>query len=342
MDTLLNEYNTLRSQIIRNSLLQINIVDRSTLPPQQKINIKTNITNRQNIQINNAIANYRLNMLKQPLPQNNLIVNQTSNPRALFIGCNYPNTVYKLNGCLNDVVDMYNAFRQYYKPQEINILADAEFNPMALPTEMQRRKRLPTRKNIIDNITLLLKSARNNDTLLLTYSGHGVQRRDINGDEVDRQDECLVPCDAIGVGGQQNYISDDELNTLIKLNLKQDTTLIVLMDACHSGTMLDLKCNYSNINMSAQQTANDKVGQVIMISGCMDNQKSADAFIENRARGAMSWAFLETIKSRDKLTWKDLITNMQTLLRPNYPNQIPQLSSNKYIDINTEIIKLNP
>jgi hypothetical protein len=52
-----------------------------------------------------------------------------------------------------------------------------------------------------------------NDLLFFSYSGHGSQVVDKNGDETDSRDEVILPLDF-------NVITDDELNTIIQTYLK--------------------------------------------------------------------------------------------------------------------------
>jgi hypothetical protein len=59
----------------------------------------------------------------------------------------------------------------------------------------------------------------------------------------------------------------------------------------------------------------------------MDKQTSADAFINNKFQGAMTWSFLKSINSNKNIKWFDLVQNMRNLLKSNGYNQIPQLSS---------------
>jgi len=92
---------------------------------------------------------------------------------------------------------------------------------------------------------------------------------------------------------------------------------------------------------------------VFMLSGCKDEQTSADAFIRGKHVGAMSWAFLETM-TRDYdwnvsyiqvglthlvetilslLTARKLLQTTRELLQQNY-SQIPQLSCGYAFDLN--------
>ena len=90
----------------------------------------------------------------------------------------------------------------------------------------------------------LLSNSISGDSLFVSYSGHGTYINDLNGDELDGQDELWVPIDATSI---KSCISDDELNSIITTNLKPQTTLFVLSDSCFSGTVLDLKYNYKSL-----------------------------------------------------------------------------------------------
>jgi hypothetical protein len=86
------------------------------------------------------------------------------------------------------------------------------------------------------------------------------------------------------------------------------------------------------INEKVEET----IGNVFMISGCMDTQTSADAYINKQAQGAMTWSFLETLNSKSTLSWNELIVNMRSLLANSQYEQIPQFSSGKNIDFITK------
>ena len=89
-----------------------------------------------------------------------------------------------------------------------------------------------------------LAAARPGGTAVCHFSGHGQQIQDDNGDEADGYDEALAPYDSQreykpGVYTGQNHLRDDELGALlIELRRKLGPTghLLVLLDACHSGT----------------------------------------------------------------------------------------------------------
>lgn len=253
------------------------------------------------------------------------------NNKALLIGCNYKNTPYELKGCLNDVCDIQQLLKisYNYTDNSILIMTDNQETIEKLPPSINTLK--PTRQNIIRELTNILKTTNTGDSLIITYSGHGINITDGNKDEKDGLDECIVT-------SELNYISDDELYTILQKNQKPNTTIIMLSDSCHSGTMLDLKYNYlisDNKSAEPQSTVNETYGQVILISGCCDAQTSADAVINNKPRGAMTWALLETLKQSPNITWKDLILNMRKLLQQIGCDQLPQLSSGRPLNIDT-------
>jgi len=73
--------------------------------------------------------------------------------------------------------------------------------------------------------------------------------------------------------------------------------------------------------------------RVIMYSGCRDDQTSADATIGGGHVGAMSWAFLETMRTYGNQTYIQVLQNTRGLLKQRY-TQIPQLSVGDMMDLN--------
>ena len=246
------------------------------------------------------------------------------NKKALLIGCNYIGSNNELYGCINDVNNVQNTLKSKYG-----------FNNITLMTDNTAKK--PTKANILAEFTSLLQNANSGDVLFFLFSGHGTSTQDKNGDEIDGLDELFVPLDFIS-------ISDDEIKALINTKLKQNVTLFALFDSCNSGTVLDLKyqyfdsTNYNNATVNNNET--ETLGNVIMISGCMDSQTSADAYINKTSQGAMSWAFNDTVNKNPTIAWRDLLATMRTALKTNQYTQIPQLSSGKALDVNAKICLL--
>lgn len=82
----------------------------------------------------------------------------------------------------------------------------------------------------------LVQGCQPGDSLLFHYSGHGSRQRNFSGDEVDGYDETLCPLDF----ETQGMIVDDEINATIVRPLPYGVKLHAMIDACHSGTVLDL------------------------------------------------------------------------------------------------------
>ena len=248
----------------------------------------------------------------------------TPDKYAALIGINYRNTPNELYGCINDTTNIKNMLQAKYG-----------FNNFVFLTDDTNKK--PTKENIIYTFTKLLANAISGDSLFFSYSGHGTHTTDLNKDELDGQDELIVPINATNI---KTCILDDELNKIIKNNLKPGVKLFALFDCCFSGTILDLKYNVDKLdNVIINPNISDTLGQVFMISGCNDKQTSADLVINNQGTGAMTLSFIQTIeKYGTSITFKTLLENMRLLLTDNGLEQIPQLSSGRTIDINTQTI----
>ena len=94
----------------------------------------------------------------------------------------------------------------------------------------------PTKRNIRMALYWLVQGCQPGDSLVFHYSGHGSQQKNYTGDEVDGYDETLCPSDF----ESQGMIVDDEINATIVRPLPQGVKLHAIVDACHSGTVLDL------------------------------------------------------------------------------------------------------
>jgi hypothetical protein len=286
--------------------------------------------------MNNLIKQYNanVNILKNALTQaitkiQNYIPKQVTNAnnsnnskKALLIGINYTGTQNELYGCINDVNSIKERIvKQGFSDNNIRIL-----------TDLTPKK--ANRVNILEEFKNLLINSKAGDFLFLLYSGHGSYTRDRNGDEKNGYDELIVSCDLQG-------ILDDELKSLIQTYLKADVTLFAMFDSCCSGSVLDLKYQYLDSLNYDKYTENpndlETVGNVFMISGCTDEQTSADAVINNKATGAMTWSLLEGLKQNPNCSWRELIKTMRDLLKTSQYTQIPQFSSGLFVNIDNKV-----
>lgn len=242
--------------------------------------------------------------------------------KALLVGINYRGTSSELNGCINDVLAVKEfLLKKGYKEKNITLLTD--------DTEMK-----PTRANMLKCFLELILSG--SKTLYFHYSGHGGSIKDYSGDEADGRDETLCPIDYSKCG----MIIDDELRGLLP-SLTPDQHLTTVLDCCHSGSGMDLKWNLyerfggQKLALVPDSHYGDTRGQVVMISGCLDPQTSADAYIGGKYQGALTNAFLECYpKSK---TYKQLIKNIRSLLRKKKFSQIPNLASGRNFDLKTKL-----
>lgn len=97
-------------------------------------------------------------------------------------------------------------------------------------------KKIPTKRNMRKAMKWLVEGNRARDSLFFHYSGHGAQQKDYDGDEIDGQDEALIPLDHETEG----KIIDDEINEILVRPLVHGAKLHAVVDACNSGTVFDL------------------------------------------------------------------------------------------------------
>jgi hypothetical protein len=239
---------------------------------------------------------------------------------ALLIGINYFNTSSALNGCINDIetVTAYLVKNGYSCKQ----LRDDK--PDALPTAM----------NILNEMMSLTNRAKAGDSLFFHYSGHGTQIRDLDGDEKDGMDECICPSDYQTSG----VITDDLIRKYLVDAVPENVSLFALMDCCNSGTNFDMRYNVTqgrdnSISIVQDKSCKKPSGRVVMISGCRDDQTSADAYISGEYRGAMTTSFINTINNSSNASYKSLIRKMRQYLRNNKYSQVPQLASGAWLNL---------
>lgn len=222
---------------------------------------------------------------------------------GLCIGINYTGTPHELRGCHKDANRM--SKRLSSKGYKVKKLLDGTNTP-------------PTAINICNELGFLMKKVKPGDCVVIHYSGHGSWIPDKSGDERDNKDECIVASD-------NTFITDDQLLKFAE-SLPEKSCLFCLFDCCHSGTIMDLQYRVLNNRTIRENKKNNVKCNVVCVSGCMDNQTSADAFIGGQFQGAMSWSFFRCLKPG--LTVKTLVDNMRKVLKLGGYTQIPQLTTN--------------
>jgi metacaspase-1 len=124
--------------------------------------------------------------------------------------------VYKADGALNSPTNDAKALARMAKMEGFE-KTDFLLNEKA------------TVKRVLDFFDQCAGNLEPDDTFMLTYSGHGGQMDDDNGDEDDGKDETWCLYDGL--------LIDDEIGSRWK-NFKEGVRIIVISSSCHSRTSL--------------------------------------------------------------------------------------------------------
>lgn len=252
--------------------------------------------------------------------------------KAVLFGLNYESDpTAKLSGCINDVQMMGALLRE----------------KMNFAVDIYTDDKTPNDCSALGIVSRLYEVAVQSwrDSLqyvYIHYSGHGSYMKDMNGDEKDKQDECLVPSDVATAG----VISDDYINTLFSY-FNPITRIICVFDCCHSGTIGDVKYSWTDPASVIIENINCKIkSKIITLSGCMDNQTSADAYNilnDSKFSGALTACLLIVIKEKPTiLNDVFLLQNAvrQKLKELKFP-QVPKLCSTYNLTKDPIFMQLN-
>ncbi|KAG6423291.1 hypothetical protein SASPL_113683 [Salvia splendens] len=255
----------------------------------------------------------------QPSPYSHAPPGPPPNPhgrkKAVIIGISYKFSRHELKGCINDAKCMKHLLMNKFRFPESSILM--------LTEEETDPYRIPTKHNMRMALFWLVQGCQPGDSLVLHYSGHGSRQRNYNGDEVDGYDETLCPLDF----ETQGMIVDDEINASVVRTLPRGAKLHAIIDACHSGTVLDLPflCRMSRSGQYVWEDHRPRSGvwkgsnggEVISFSGCDDDQTSADtsALSKITSTGAMTFCFIQAIEHGHGTTYGSILSAMRTAIR---------------------------
>jgi len=221
----------------------------------------------------------------------------------------------RLRGCVNDVRNMGKYLTETGQYDVVKIYTDEDNE------ENTRGHSIINKlyKLALDSHRYKLKK------VWIHFSGHGCGIDDKSGDESDGKDECILPSDY-----QRSGVITDDLIKRVLRHFHKNTIVTCVFDCCHSGTIGDLKYVYKNnekcpekINKLSKCQAN-----ICLISGCMDNQTSADAYNVQGKRqfsGAMTSCLLMVLKQDKNI--HNVLKNLRQLLQQKSFTQYPILSS---------------
>lgn len=144
---------------------------------------------------------------------------------------------------------------------------------------------------IVAGLTDLAANAQEGDVVYIHFSGHGQQITDLNGDEDDGFDEAWIPYDAMkeyeqGVYEGEKHLIDDYLNQLfseIRKSIGKSGRLIIVADACHSG--------------SGSRGYNDEEEECLYHRGTNDKFKLPKGSVQpTYTPGPIDWLFISACK----------------------------------------------
>lgn len=255
--------------------------------------------------------------------------------RALIVGINYIGTSSKLKGCLNDAENMR------------VMLESRGFTEIKSVLEREA-----TTEGIKAGLEWLVTGVEPGDVIVFHYSGHGSQLP--SSVEDDKWEEIICPID---LNWMDKVITDDTLRQIFdKVPNGVNTTLV--LDCCHSGTMLDQNQTLNNAKPATSTpkkekgsrylkppskiaklvakgelvdwtTSRDVNATALLIAACHENQTSADTVIDGQPQGAATAALLKATSENSPISYRSLVTSMQDFMVDNKYKQVPQLDGSE-------------
>ena len=245
---------------------------------------------------------------------------------ALVVGVGdyrrYPSTrVKSLAGPVNDVTSMRrlltdrNGFA--FPVENICVLTDADATQENFETAFEE--------------ALINRIKSDSDIVVIYRAGHGSQSRDSNGDEDDGLDETFLFFD-------KEYVDDSYYNLLTQLH-KRTHNIVVIDDACHSGTptrgvssedfverfvrptdkALDLGMQRPSF-IDRDKNLNAYLPGTIVLSAAGDDSTA----LERYNQGVFTTALVKVLESGESMTYAQLARRIPAIVRAQRSPQIPQ------------------
>ncbi|OAA73651.1 Peptidase C14, caspase catalytic [Cordyceps fumosorosea ARSEF 2679] len=294
----------------------------------------------------------------------------TGRRKALLIGINYFGQRGQLRGCINDVRNMTSYLAEHfgYRREDMVILTDDQQNPMSQPTKQNILRAMHWLvKDARPNDSLFFHySGHGGQTKDLDgdepdgydeviYPVDFRQHGHITDDEMHRimvQPLCAgVRLTAIfdschsGTALDLPYIYSTQ-GILKEPNLAKEAGqgLLGVISSYSQGDLggmgsqivsLFKKATSGEEAHSRALATKTSPADVVMWSGSKDDQTSADASIGLQATGAMSWAFITSLKKNPQQSYVQLLNSLRDELATRY-TQKPQLSCSH--PLNTDLL----
>ncbi|MEI6507751.1 MAG: caspase family protein [Bacteroidota bacterium] len=222
-----------------------------------------------------------------------------------------------------------------------------------------------THTGIVNAMKKMTMYSRPGDIVYIHYSGHGQQIFDDNGDEPDGLDEAFVaygaPSDYYEGYKGEKHLRDDEFGQLIydiRLKLGKTGSMLVVADACHSGTMSrgigkkrggkapmippGYKVNSSTQNGSGLMAAELKTrGQgvspspmVLYSASSFDEENSETLDEKGDGIGSLSFAVTKALSKCGKdYSYRSLFADVLSIMNDKVPQQTPMIEGDQDISL---------
>ncbi|KAI9008750.1 caspase domain-containing protein [Phycomyces nitens] len=310
--------------------------------------------------------------MKNKAPPSFELSNCQGKKRALLIGINYTGTPNELKGCINDVHNVKNFLTTLYGFQEEDmvILTDDQEEPQLIPTRaniLAAMEWLVHDANPNDSFFFHYSghggsvkdiSGDEDDGFDETIYPVDFQEFDGESGQIIDDDMHDIMVKPLCAGCRLTAIFDSchsataldlpyiySTHGVIKeMNLFKDagkgllTAGVAYLQGDKMGAFSSMKdtamrlFNARDVGEQNRQT-NSSPADVIMFSGCKDDQTSADSQEAGKATGAMSFAFTSTLRENPNQSYHMLLNSVRDILRNKY-EQRPQMSSSHPIDVN--------
>lgn len=267
---------------------------------------------------------------------------------ALLVGINkYPGC--PLNGCVNDITDMVDYLVKWKKFDKggVQMLVDERATTDAIKTRLM----------------WLVKSAKSGDRVLFHYSGHGAQVPSHDpAHNIHGMADVICPVD---FDWSPARMVDDKFFFDLFSTMPTGVKFNWISDSCHSGDLfrdIPLPGNPHKVTpraypmpvdiafhnevarhkghvpqgmARAARALDNGLLEVGFISGCRSDQTSADAFIQGRYNGALTYFLLQALKQESmERTFnprpiKDVVLAVNQALTQNGYEQRPQVEGSR-------------
>ena len=226
--------------------------------------------------------------------------------------------------------------------------------------------KMATKAGILKALDNLIIRAQPGDIVLFHFSGHGQQIMDDNQDEADGYDEALIPYDAFAMYDPVDYkgekhLRDDELGEklgLLRAKIGASGSLVVMIDACHSGTATrgvndnqqagfvargsskaferpgyvpNTRISFASANTnSGEFFGSSDLGNMIAISASSPNQVNFETRDQyGLGVGSLSYAFFRAVSElKPGSTYGYLFEKIRAYIQSKFPGQVPMIEGN--------------